>query len=176
MNRVVTRATRILIALAVGSLATACTAGADAPSPSASAALATPTLEATPEPTPEPTSKADAVAAVLAQCADAPEPEGEPVVLTLGSSSDGFDTDRLEGPRHCEPFTIVLSNTKGSAEHMVAIEPMIQIGVQVFEGELIGKAQTITYEVPALPAGEYRFVCNPHRQFMQGTLVIAPSG
>lgn len=164
-----TRATRILFALAIGSLATACTAGADEPSPSASAAaLATPS--------PEPTSTSDPIAAVLAQCADAPELEGEPVVLTLGSSSDGFDTDRLEGPRHCEPFTIVLSNTKGSAEHMVAIEPMDQIGVQVFEGEFVGKAQTITYEVPALPAGEYRFVCNPHRQFMQGTLVIAPSG
>ena len=115
-------------------------------------------------------------AAVLEQCGDAAEPDGEPVALSLGSSSEGFDTDRLDGPRHGEPFTITLTNTKGSAEHMVAIEPIDQIGVQVFEGELIGKAETITYAIPPLPAGEYRFVCNPHRQFMQGTLIVSPSG
>jgi len=169
----VRRVTRILIALAILSVASACATGADEASPSASErALAT----STPTSTPTPTATSDPVAAVLDQCADAVEPEGEPVVLTLGSSSDGFDTDRLEGPRHCEPFTIILSNTKGSAEHMVAIEPMDQIGTQVFKGELIGKSESTTYEIPPLPAGEYRFVCNPHRQFMQGTLVIAPRG
>lgn len=164
------RATPILIALAIVSVASACSTGADEAPSASEVVLATPT------PTPTPTS--DPVAAVLAQCADAEEPEEpeEPVVLILGASSDGFDADRLEGPRHCEPFTIILSSTRGSAEHMVAIEPMDQIGVQVFKGELIGKSESTTYEIPPLPAGEYRFVCNPHRQFMQGTLVVAPSG
>ena len=161
------RATPILIALAIVSVASACSTGADEAPSASEVVLATPT------PTPTPTS--DPVAAVLAQCADAAEPE-EPVALILGASSEGFDADRLEGPRHCERFTITLSNTRGSAEHMVAIEPMDQIGVQVFKGELIGKSESTTYEIPPLPAGEYRFVCNPHRQFMQGTLVVAPSG
>ena len=154
-------------------VATACNAGADGDSPSASgAAVETPTTHL-----PIPMSdRAGLAAAVLEQCAGAPEPDGETLALTLGSSSSGFDTDRLEGPRHCEPFTITLTNTKGSAEHMVAIEPIDQTGVQLFEGELIGKAETITYELPPLPAGEYLFVCNPHRQFMQGTLVVSSGG
>ena len=161
---------RVLIPLAILLVANACTAAPDLASASASTApRATATATATPQPAPTP----DPVATFLAQCADAPQAEGEPVVLTLGSSSDGFDTDRLEGPRHCEPFRITLSNTKGSAEHMVAIEPMDQIGVQLFKGEVVGKAETITYEIPPLPAGEYRFVCNPHRQFMQGTLIVS---
>lgn len=170
---------RVLVAAAIIVAATACNAGADGDSPSApAAALRTATEEPTAEPTPtaEPAPTPDPVVTFLEQCADAPEPQTEPIILTLGSSSDGFDTDRLEGPRHCEPFRITLSNTRGSAEHMVAIEPMGQIGVQIFKGDFVGKAETITYEIPPLPAGEYLFVCNPHRQFMQGTLVVSPGG
>jgi azurin len=162
------QAARVLIAFVVASVAIAC-AGPNEASPSASeAARATATAE---EPTPTP----DPIAAILEQCADAPEPEGETVALTLGASTEGFDTDRLEGPRHCEPFTITLTSTGSSAEHMVAIEPLDQIGVLLFDGELIGRDETTTYDIPPLPAGEYRFLCSPHRSFMQGTLVVAPS-
>lgn len=162
------QAARVLIAFAVVSFAIAC-AGPNEASPSASeAARAT----APPEPTPTP----DPIAAILEQCADAPQPEGETVALTLGASTEGFDTDRLEGPRHCEPFTITLTSTGSSAEHNVAIEPMDRIGLHLFAGELIGREEITTYEIPPLPAGEYRFLCIPHRQFMQGILVVAPSG
>jgi azurin len=161
------QAARVFIALAVVSVASAC-AGPDEASPSASeSARATATPEATPT--------LDPIAAILDQCADAPQPEGETVALTLGASTEGFDTDRLEGPRHCEPFTITLTSTGSSAEHMVAIEPLDQIGLLLFDGELIGRDETTTYEIPPLPAGEYRFLCSPHRSFMQGTLVVAPS-
>lgn len=166
----VRQATRVLIALAIVTVASACTSEADEAPSASEVAPAT----STPTSTPTPTATADPVAAVLDQCADAVEPADAPVVLMLGASSEGFDADRLEGPRHCEPFTIILSNTQGSAEHMVAIEPMVQIGVQVFKGDLIGKSETITYQIPPLPSGEYQFVCNPHRQFMQGTLVVSP--
>lgn len=163
------QAARVLIAFAVVSVAIAC-AGPHEASPSASeAARATATAEE-PKPTPDP------IAAILEQCADAPEPEGETVALTLGASTEGFDTDRLEGPRHCEPFTITLTSTGSSAEHNVAIEPMDRIGLHLFAGELIGREEITTYEIPPLPAGEYRFLCIPHRQFMQGILVVAPSG
>lgn len=168
---------RVLVGAGLVVVATACNAGADGASPSAPAAAhVSATHRPTAEPTAQPAPTPDPVVAFLERCADAPEPQTEPIVLTLGSSSDGFDTERLDGPRHCEPFRITLTNTKGSAEHMVAIEPMGQVGVQIFEGEFVGKAETITYEIPPLPAGEYLFVCNPHRQFMQGTLVVSPAG
>lgn len=162
------QAARALIAFAVVSVAIACAGPQEASSSASEAVGATATPEATPTP--------DPIAAILEQCADAPESEGETVALTLGASTEGFDTDRLEGPRHCEPFTITLRSTGTSAEHNVAIEPMDRIGLHLFAGELIGRAETTTYEIPPLPAGEYRFLCIPHRQFMQGTLVVAPSG
>jgi len=134
-------------------------------------ATASPTARATPEPTPT----LRPVDAILAECDDAPAAEGEPVTLRLRANSSGFDTDRLEGPRACEPFVIELRNADQSEQHNTAIEPLDLIGAPLFAGELANRGQSARYEVPGLPAGEYRFLCQPHRGYMNGTLVVTES-
>lgn len=114
------------------------------------------------------------MAATLAACDEAPEPAGEPVTLTIGASSSGFDTDLLEGPRHCEPFTIRFENSDTMMPHDVSITLASSILAQVFaEGEPFVGHQTVTYEVPALPGGEYQFLCTTHPDTMRGTLIVA---
>jgi hypothetical protein len=114
------------------------------------------------------------VAATLAACDDAPEPTGEPVELTIGATSSGFDTDLLEGPRHCEPFTIRFENVDTGAPHNVSITLASSILAQVFApGDPFVGPRTVTYEVPALPGGEYQFLCTAHPDTMRGTLIVA---
>lgn len=123
--------------------------------------------------TAEPTPIEDPAAAILAQCDEAPAPAGEPVELTIGATSSGFDTDRLEGPRHCEPFTITFANADSGVAHNVSISPTDQILVTLFWEDPLEGPRTVTYEVPGLPAGDYLFVCGPHRETMRGTLVVS---
>lgn len=141
---------------------------------SAPSATTPPTPEPTATPTAEPTPRPDPAALIFAECADAPEPEGEPVALAMSASSSGFDTRLLEGPRHCEPFTITLTNNDTVAAHNVGVFPADQVGVALFLGDTFKGPRTVTYEIPALPAGEYLFVCSPHRESMRGTLVVSP--
>jgi hypothetical protein len=129
--------------------------------PSSSAA---PTQEASEDPT--------------AACAGV-EPEGESVELTVETISYAFDTELIEGPRHCQPFVITFTNHDeepnpiGTNEHDINIRAGNVLGPLVFDGDLVGGGGTIRYEVPGLPAGEHYFYCSPHAPIMNGTLVVA---
>jgi hypothetical protein len=41
-----------------------------------------------------------------------------------------------------------------------------------FKGEVIFGPNTVTYTVPAQPAGTYEFRCDPHDETMIGTFVV----
>lgn len=125
-------------------------------------------------PTSEPTPTLDPAATALAACADAPEPTDERIVLDLVAVNSAFDITHLDGPRHCEPFTITLTNRDRVWEHNVTIELMDEDGARIFVGPLVTAPSTKRYDIPALPAGEYRFFCLPHHDFMRGTIVVAP--
>lgn len=160
-------------------LAVAMAGCAEAGEPSAAAvsehasAAHTPSAEPTPIPTAEPT--ANPAEAILAECADVDPPAGEPVALLIRANSSGFNKDRLEGPRHCEPFTITLTNADLEVEHNVAVEPMDSLGATIDAMELVRPRQSETYEFAPMPAGEYQFLCQPHRSTMKGILVVAPA-
>lgn len=142
-----------------------CAAPQQAVTPSPSLAAST---------SPSASAPQDPVAATLAECEDAPEPDGEPVVLDIGASSSGFDTDLLEGPRHCEPFTIRFDNADAVMPHNVSITLASSILSQVFApGDPFVGPRTVTYDVPALPAGDYQFLCTAHPDTMRGNLVVA---
>lgn len=147
-----------------------CATPSETGQPSEAASL---TAAEEPSPTADPTPIADPASAILSQCDEAPAAGGEPVELTIGASSSGFDTDRLEGPRHCEPFTITLANTDSGVAHNVSISPSDQVLVTLFWEDPTEGPRTVTYEIPGLPAGEYVFVCGPHRETMRGTLVVS---
>ena len=97
------------------------------------------------------------------------EPAGTPlstpaVTLDLAAQNIQFDRAELTAPA-AVPFAIWFDNREG-APHNVSIHG----DGAVFVGEIFsGPAQRI-YHVPALAAGEYRFVCDLHPN-MTGTLV-----
>jgi cytochrome c oxidase subunit 2 len=95
-------------------------------------------------------------------------PPGESVTLTLVAQGIAFDRDTLEAPANT-PFRIEFSNNDPGIPHNVAIHEGTPTGPEVWRGELFNGVETRTYEVPALPAGTYGFVCTVHPN-MTGTL------
>ena len=137
-----------------------------------------PTQDASVAPTPGVSAPADPLAA----CADVPV-EGQPFEIAIETVSFAFDTEVIEGPRACQPFTITLTNNDlndpqdgGTGEHDIDIRAENVLGPVLFDGEAIaGPGGTITYEIPGLPAGEHYFYCSFHSGAMNGTLIVSES-
>jgi plastocyanin len=143
----------------------------------ACAAESTPgwTFSPTPTPTVAPSSEPGATPAP-----STPAPSGAPsaapsdggggatVTLTITAAGIAFDTDTLEVPANT-PFRIVFTNNDAGIPHNVAIHKDSPTGPLVWAGDIFNGVETRTYEVPALPAGTYGFVCTVHPN-MIGTL------
>jgi len=67
------------------------------------------------------------------------------------------------------PFTIAFVNLDAGIPHNVAIREGSTSGSEVFTGEIFSGVKTVVYEVQALPAGTYGFICTVHPN-MTGTL------
>lgn len=67
------------------------------------------------------------------------------------------------------PFRLTFENQQEGVPHNVAIYDSSERNVEYFLGELFNGPDTRVYEVPALPAGTYFFVCSVHPP-MTGTL------
>lgn len=125
---------------------------------------------------------ASASADPLTECADVPV-EGQPFEIAIETVSFAFDTDVIEGPRACQPFTITFTNNDvndpqdgGTGDHDIDIRADNVLGPQLFDGEAVsGPGGTITYEIPGLPAGEHYFYCSFHAGAMNGTLIVTES-
>ena len=84
--------------------------------------------------------------------------QGGPVVQ-LSAENIAFDKSSIQAPAG-QPWSIDFDNKDAGIPHNVAIKD--QSGNQVLMGEIVtGPVQT-TYQVPALPAGPYTFVCDVH--------------
>jgi plastocyanin len=117
-----------------------------------------------------------ALAAVLAACSGAsaaPESTGQPPAGGNGGSGDAvtvvakdiaFVTPDVT-VKAGAPVTIDFDN-KDSAPHNMAITDAT--GKTVFKGDVVSNTQ-VTYNVPALAAGTYSFICEVHPN-MKGTI------
>src|SRR5688572_5883322 len=56
-----------------------------------------------------PAATGPASTALMAACAGV-EPDDEPFEVVIETISYAFDTELIEGPRHCQPFVITFSN------------------------------------------------------------------
>jgi plastocyanin len=108
-----------------------------------------------------------------------PEPGESPAASPGGSASVtlevvarqiAFVEESLEAPAG-EPFAIHFVNEDVAVPHDVDIRTTD--GTTVFDGEILTDAGEITYDVKALEAGEYTFICSVHPiPAMTGTLTV----
>ena len=99
-----------------------------------------------------------------------PAPSEAPIGTTLKISAQGiaYDTATLEAPAGI-PFAIVFTNNDAGIRHNVEIRDAF--GASLFTGDIFSGIETRTYQVQALPAGTYTFVCTVHPN-MVGTLTV----
>jgi cytochrome c oxidase subunit 2 len=90
--------------------------------------------------------------------------------LQLGASNtQSFDKSALDAAAN-QPFSVQLTNSTPSAPHNFAIKDAS--GKVLFTGMPLAQPnQSVTYSVPALPAGTYTFFCSVHPN-MTGTLTV----
>jgi plastocyanin len=88
--------------------------------------------------------------------------------ISLVATELAFSTDHLSVPSG-KTFTLAFDNQAAGVSHNVAIHSAD--GKALFTGKIIPGPQKVTYQVPTLKAGTYRFVCDVHPQQMNGTLV-----
>jgi hypothetical protein len=86
------------------------------------------------------------------------------VLRIATEESHTFSTECLAAPAD-RPFTIVYRNGDNSPHGNHNIH--IQDGGTLFKGDVARHGTSITYNVPSLPAGDYRFRCDEHT-FMSG--------
>jgi plastocyanin len=115
------------------------------------------------------------LAAVLAACSGtsgaangSAVPAGSPSgdTLTVVAKDLKFTTPGVSA-KAGSPFTIAFDNQDG-APHNIAISDAS--GAKVFKGDIVAGKQ-VDYQVGALPAGTYGFICEVHPD-MKGTLTV----
>ena len=92
---------------------------------------------------------------------------GQGTVLTLTAENLRYDKVTLEAPAG-QPFQIVFTNNDAGMPHNVQI---LRDGISVWKGDIFSGVDMRTYNVPALAAGSYTFICSVHPS-MKGTLEV----
>jgi plastocyanin len=98
----------------------------------------------------------------------APEPTIPAADVTIIAQNIAFDVTEVTVPAG-RPFTIAFVNNDAGVPHNVAIHSESPTGPEVWQGEIFNGVETRVYQVPALEAGPYGFVCTVHPN-MTGTL------
>ena len=107
----------------------------------------------------------------------APPASGEPPAseapaadadIVLVAVNIAFDQAAISGPADT-PFTIALVNEDAGVPHNVELKDAS--GGVAFQGEIFNGVETRIYDVPALPAGTYTFLCTVHPN-MTGTATL----
>lgn len=98
---------------------------------------------------------------------EAPVPEAD---ITITAQNIAFLETEVTAPADT-PFTIAFVNLDAGVPHNVAIHEGSPTGPEIWKGDIFNGVETRVYEVPALPAGTYGFVCTVHPN-MTGTLIV----
>ncbi len=97
-----------------------------------------------------------------------PSASGGGGTIDIAAAGTAFDQSSLSAPAG-QAFQIVFQIIDASVQHDVQI--IDGSGNSVFKGDLVTGVSSVTYNVPALPAGSYTFDCIVHPA-MTGTLTV----
>jgi Copper binding proteins, plastocyanin/azurin family. len=90
--------------------------------------------------------------------------------VSISALGIAFEQTSVSAPAG-RAFQLTFDNKDAGVPHNVAIHKDNASGAEVFKGEIITGPATKTYDVPALDAGTYAFVCSVHPT-MTGTLTV----
>jgi cytochrome c oxidase subunit 2 len=103
-----------------------------------------------------------------AKAGETPPPSGDcATTIQIAAANLLFDIDSFEVPAG-EDFCIEFANNDTTL-HDVAI---LDGGTELFNGEDVPGGESITYFVPALAPGEFRFICTFHPREMVGDVTV----
>jgi plastocyanin len=157
---------RALVALIAVLVVTACTTAKPgwtyAPAPSATPIAS---VEASGSAAPPSGSVAPSAAAASASAG-----ASGGTVLQIEAEGVAYKESALTAPAD-QPFKIDFKNNDAGTPHNVAIHEGTPTGAELFKGEIFPGPGERTYDVQALKAGAYAFVCSVHPN-MTGTLTV----
>lgn len=88
--------------------------------------------------------------------------------LNISAQNIQFNTDQLEAPAG-QAFMLVFDNNDPGVPHNIEIRDAT--GASMFKGQIFTGPAKASYEVPALAAGSYVFLCDVHPT-MTGTVTV----
>jgi plastocyanin len=97
-----------------------------------------------------------------------PPADGQAADVTVEAKGIAFVQATWTGPAG-RPFKLAFDNEDAGVPHNVAIKD--STGAEVFKGDIFSGVETRLYDVPALAAGQYTFVCSVHSN-MSGTATL----
>jgi plastocyanin len=89
--------------------------------------------------------------------------------LQISAQGIQFSTKQLQAPAG-KAFGITFVNNDSGIQHNINI--LDANNASVFKGAIFAGVATQTYQVPALKAGTYGFICDVHPTIMTGTLTV----
>ena len=92
-----------------------------------------------------------------------------PADVSVEAKGVAFVQTTWTGPAG-KPFTIAFDNEDAGTPHNIEIQDAS--GTVVFKGDIFSGVATKIYQVPALTAGSYKFLCIVHPTAMTGTATI----
>ena len=92
-------------------------------------------------------------------------------VTVVATTPLRFDTPTLEAPAN-QPFTLEFDNQDPTVPHNVVINNPDGSKVSMGDTAPFTGPEKRTYQVPALAAADYPFLCEVHPQAMTGTLAV----
>jgi plastocyanin len=100
----------------------------------------------------------------------APGGSANPNLVVISASGIKYEQTTLTAPAST-PFQIQFENKDAGVPHNVSLHLGGSTGAELFKGPIFNGVETRTYDVPALDAGQYAFVCTVHPT-MIGTLNV----
>ena len=97
-----------------------------------------------------------------------PGGSGNPNLVMISALGIKYEQTTVTAPAGV-PFQIVFDNKDAGTPHNVSLHLGGSTGAELFKGTIFNGIESRTYDVPALDAGQYAFVCTVHPT-MIGTL------
>jgi plastocyanin len=110
---------------------------------------------------PAPTKSAAPSSEASAGASGEPGGSGNPNLVVISASGIQYDQQTVTAPANT-PFQIKFENNAAGTPHNVSIHLGGSTGAELFKGTVFNGVETRTYDVPALDAGQYAFVCTVH--------------